>query len=309
VVQLIPPFDLGFLIPEGEHRWSSLSRGPSQRISTATGFTPRPGTLIVVEWGRTDAEGDVAIQIAGLPATGPLSAIISSTAWVTGVRTQTKVDPAVLHTPAGEMSLDVDIEMQVPITTGRPRFTPRLRGANGTGLFERTRVAGDLRGAARSPRDTTIPVSGTFILGFRGVDETRAAAGRGLAANTMLTEEQRAQLLERVTAALAQSQVADFPPEVAAAPSFPPERAVVEHTVRREGERLKVSLRIIVPAGDAKQSVRVVAVGIEGARTVYEGAHAPGEVLSLEVEGTDPLIIQVYVAGKTAAQIRAQPDS
>jgi hypothetical protein len=48
VVELIPPFGSGFLIPEGEHRWPLLSRGPSQRTSTATGFTPRPGTLMAL---------------------------------------------------------------------------------------------------------------------------------------------------------------------------------------------------------------------------------------------------------------------
>src|SRR5579883_708766 len=32
--------------PEAEHPWPSLPRRPSQRTSTATGFTPRPGTLM-----------------------------------------------------------------------------------------------------------------------------------------------------------------------------------------------------------------------------------------------------------------------
>jgi hypothetical protein len=43
---LIPSLRFCFSIPEGEHRWPLLSRGPSQRTSTATGFTPRPGTLM-----------------------------------------------------------------------------------------------------------------------------------------------------------------------------------------------------------------------------------------------------------------------
>ncbi len=255
-------------------------------------------------------DGEVAIQIAGLPATWHLSATISSTTLVIGTHTEVKADPSVLRTPAGEIPVDVDFEEQVPMM-GSPHLIFRLRGANGSGLFESVRLAGALRGDVGTPSYTVISVNGTFFLGFRSVDEARAAAERGLAANSTLTEEQRAQFLERVTAALGHAQARDFPTDVAAAdvaavPGTPPDRAVVEHTVRREGERFLVSLRIVVPAGDAKQPIRVVAVGPEGARTVYEGTHAPGEVLQLEVEGTDPLIIQVYVAGKAVAQIRPE---
>lgn len=189
------------------------SESPGAALQMIVGiFSPVP----LPQLYTTHVEGEVAIQIAGLPATWLLSATISSTTLVVGTRTETKADPSVLRTPAGEMPVDVDFDEQVPMM-GLPHLTFRLRGANGTGLFESVRLVGVLRGDVGTPSYTDISLKGTFFLGFRSTDEARAAAERGLAANTTLTEEQRAQLLERVTAALAQAQARDFPADVAAA--------------------------------------------------------------------------------------------
>lgn len=291
-------------------KMTSSAAAVLQTIITVVAGVPVPVPL------TTHLEGEVAMHVAGLPAKAPLSAFVSATSFVVATGIQTKVEPSVLRTPAGEVPLDVSLDVKPPIVGGKTRITYRLHGANGTGLFDSVRVVGALQGEEGTPSRTTISLTGTVFLGFASVEQARSAAERGLAANPTLTDQDRAQLLEHVTAALAQAQAGDFPADVAAAPGSPaggaraigppPERPVVEHTVRRDGERLRVSLRIIVPAGDAKQAVRVVTVGAEGTHTVYEAAHAPGEIVQLEVEGADPLIIQVYVAGRTAAEIHPQ---
>ncbi len=263
-------------------KMTSLNPGV-QAVQTIIGiFSPIP----IPQQYAMRIEGEVAIRIAGLPATRPLSAIIRATSLVIGVSYQTEVDPSVLRTPAGEVPLDVDLEVQA--IGWRPQLTFRLRGGNGTGLFESVRVVGELRGEVGSPSETTISVSGTFFLGFRSVDEARAAAERGLTANTTITEEQRAQFLEQVTAALSQVQARDFPSVVSATPGGPPDRAVVEHTVRREGERLRVSLRIVVPAGDAQQPVRVVAVGQKALVLSTRGLTHPATSYNLRWRGPTP---------------------
>jgi hypothetical protein len=87
-------------------------------------------------------------------------------------------------------------------------------------------------------------------------------------------------------------------------PGQAPTKAVVTSTIQRTALQATVALQIVVPGGDPRQSVKVVAIGSDGSpRTVYEGFHAPGETVATQAVGVAPLFVQVYVAGVMVKQI------
>lgn len=93
-------------------------------------------------------------------------------------------------------------------------------------------------------------------------------------------------------------------PAVPAVAGPPPATADVRWTTQPTGGQVTVALRIVVPAGDAQQPVRVVAIGSDGsAKVVYQGMHAPGETVTVSASGTPPIILQVYVASTMVKQI------
>jgi hypothetical protein len=101
-------------------------------------------------------------------------------------------------------------------------------------------------------------------------------------------------------------------PPAAPSPSTmgPPARADVTSTIQRTGAQVGVALRIVIPAGDAQQAVKVVVIGPDGsAKTVYERVHAPGETVTASASGAPPFIVQVYVAGVLAKQVTVPVDA
>ena len=96
----------------------------------------------------------------------------------------------------------------------------------------------------------------------------------------------------------------DVPSQPTTTQGPPPAKADVTSTIQRSGAQAQVMLQIVVPAGDARQAVKVVTTGADGStRTVYEGVHGPGERVSFLAGGTPPFIILVYVAGLMVKQI------
>src|SRR5207253_880062 len=87
-------------------------------------------------------------------------------------------------------------------------------------------------------------------------------------------------------------------------PGQAPTKAVVTSTIQRTALQVTVVLQIVVPEGNPHQGVKVIAIGSDGSpRTVYEGAHAPGETVNTQAVGVAPLFVQVYVAGMMVKQI------
>lgn len=156
-------------------------------------------------------------------------------------------------------------------------------------MFDGIVLAGDLKGFFRP--------AGTLYLSYPSAEAALHAVERGLAQNTTFTAAQRQGALEEARQALTQAKPAIFPPDKTT-------QAVVASTIQRTGAQAQVALRFVVPAGDARPVVKVVAVGPDGAaRTVYERAHAPGETVSASATGTPPFVVQVYIAGVLTKQI------
>jgi hypothetical protein len=156
-------------------------------------------------------------------------------------------------------------------------------------MFDGVSLAADLKGFFRP--------SGTLYVNYPSADAAIAAVERGLTQNAALPAPQRQALLEEAKQALAQAKPAIFPAAEAT-------QAIVTPTIRRTGAQAQVDLRIVVPAGNARQDVKVVAVGPNGpATTVYHAQHAPGDTVSASATGTPPFVVQVYIAGVLAKQI------
>jgi hypothetical protein len=198
-----------------------------------------------------------------------------------------------LHGAAGDtmVSLTVDQPVQGFGSYDPAEATIHIRGTGGTGMFDGINLVGDLKGFFRP--------TGTLYLSYPSTDAALNAVERGLAENAALTAAQRQEILEQAKQALAQAKPATFPADNIT-------QAIVTSTIQRAGTQAQVAVRIVVPAGDARQVVKVVAVEPNGlARTVYQGSHAPGETVSASATGTPPFVVQVYVAGTLAKQITA----
>lgn len=269
-----------------------------------THIVPTP----VVSSGSTSQREDldISLPVLGLPLRGPASLVMEAhmTLVVVSATTtaQGKAERVVLHGPAGDAVVSLLINQPVQGMGGYDpaEATVHIRGTGGTGMFEGVRIQADLKGAFKP--------AGTLYLGYPSADAALAAAGRGLAQNSALTDPQRAAILNQVRQALAGATVDIFPPDQGAGPAGrtgkAPAKAIVTSAVRPAGPQTQVIVRIAVPQGDAHQPVKVLAVQPDGSqRTVYLANHAPGDVVSTSASGTPPFVVLVYVAGEMVRQI------
>jgi hypothetical protein len=240
---------------------------------------------------------DITLPVLGVSLLGEASVQMSTRATgvvaVAGAHGTGQARSFSLHGAAGEITISLNVDQPVH---GFGSYDPaeatiHIRGTGGTGMFDGINLVGDLKGFFRP--------TGTLYLSYPSPDAALNAVERGLAQNAALTAVQRLEVLEQAKQALAQAKPATFPPDNTTQP-------VVTSTIQRAGTQVQVALRIVVPAGDARQVVKVVAVEPNGsARTVYQGSHAPGETVSALATGTPPFVVQVYVAGALAKQITA----
>ncbi len=275
---------------------------------------PVSGKVVIVNQGRANTQlvtilyiagasttqqydVDVTLPVLGVSLQGEASLQMSSRATgvvaVADARSTGQARNVSLHGAAGDttVSLNVDQPMHGFGSYDPAEATIHIRGTGGTGMFDGINLSGDLKGFFRP--------TGTFYLSYPSTDAALNAVERGLAQNAALTAAQRLEVLEQAKRGLAQAKLTTFPPDDAA-------QAVVTSTIQRTGTQVQVGLRIVVPKGDARQMVKVVAVEPNGlARTVYQGSHAPGESVSASATGTPPFVVQVYIAGTLAKQITA----
>ena len=269
-----------------------------------THIVPTP----VVATGSTSQREDldVTLPVLGLPLRGPASLMMEAhmTLVVVSATTtaQGKADRVVLRGPAGDAIVSLLINQPVHGMGGYDpaEATVHIRGTGGTGMFEGVRIQADLKGAFKP--------AGTLYLGYPSADAALAAARRGLAQNPALTDPERAAFLAQVRQAVATATVDIFPPEESAGPAGRPgpipAKAVVTSAVRPAGPQTQLIVRIVVPQGDAHQTVEVLAVQPDGSRrTIYHADHAPGDVVSTSASGTPPFVVLVYVAGAMVRQI------
>ncbi len=253
--------------------------------------------VLYVAGASTTQEYDIGIDlpVLGVPLHGEASVHMSMRATgivaVADAHATGQGGTFALHGPAGDTtaSLTVDQPMHGFGSYDPAEATIHIRGSGGTGMFDGVNLAGDLRGFFRP--------TGTLYLSYPSTDAALGAVERGLAQNVTLTADQRREALDDARQALAQAKPAVFPPDDAT-------KAMVTASTQRTGTQVQVALRIVVPAGEARQTVRVVTVGPDGvARTVYQGPHAPGEAVTTSATDTPPFVVQVYVAGSLAKQI------
>ena len=238
---------------------------------------------------------DVTLPVLGTVLRGETSLQMSTRATgvvaVADARATGQARSVSLRGAAGETTVSLRVDQPVH---GFGSYDPaeatlHIRGTGGTGMFEGINLAGDLKGFFRP--------TGTLYLSYPSTDAALTAVERGLAQNTALTAAQRAESLEEAKHVLAQAKPAFFPPAEGT-------ETIVTSTIRRAGPQAQVALQIVVPTGDARQMVRVVAVEPDGpARTVYQAPHAPRETVSASATGTPPFVVQVYVAGALVKQI------
>lgn len=238
---------------------------------------------------------DMTVPVLGVPLHGEASLQMSMRA--TGVvavadgHATGQARSVALHGPAGDITVSLNVDQPVH---GFGSYDPaeatiHIRGTGGTGMFDGVNLAGDLKGFFRP--------TGTLYLSYPSTDAALNAVQRGLAQNATLTADQRLEALDHARQAVGQAKPAIFPPDDAT-------QAMVTASIQRTGTQAQVGLRIVVPAGDAHQMVRVVAVWPDGlAKTVYQGPHAPGETVSASATGTPPFVVQVYVAGVLVKQV------
>lgn len=238
---------------------------------------------------------DVTLPVLGVSLRGEASVQMSTRATgvvvVADAHATGQARSVSLHGAAGDttVSLNVDQPMHGFGSYDPAEAMIHIRGTGGTGMFDGINLVGDLKGFFRP--------TGTLYLSYPSIDAALNAVERGLAQNAALTATQRLEVLEQAKQALAQAKPATFPPDDTT-------QAIVTSTTQRTGTQVQVALRIVVPAGDARQAVKVVAVEPNGlARTVYQGSHAPGEAVTASAAGTPPFVVQVYVAGVLAKQI------
>jgi hypothetical protein len=242
-----------------------------------------------------DYDIDMTLPVLGLPLRGAASVHMSMRATgvvaVADAHASGSAPSVALHGPAGDATVSLTVDQPVH---GFGSYDPaeatlRVRGSGGTGMFEGVSLSGDLRGFFKP--------AGTLYLSFPSADAALSAVERGLAQNAALTDAERREALAQARQALAQAQPAAFPADTAAEP-------IVASTIQRSGTQAQVTLRIVVPAGAARQEVKVVSVGPSGAaRTIYQRVHAPGETVSASVGDAPPFVVQVYVGGVLARQI------
>ena len=269
---------------------------------STTSFTS--AIVIPVGGGRTTQPYDVEINlpVLGIPLRG--EAIVQMEVRATTIMFYTKFEATgqaetlILHGPAGDAT--VSLKLTQPIggigSYDPAEATIELRGMGTTGMFEGVRIAATLT--------SMFHPTGTVYLGYPSTDGALAAIRRGLAQNAGATDAQRQEWLEKAAQALAGAHPAAFPPETTSTPGKPPAHPVVTETISRSGAQAQVEVTIVVPSGDPHQTVRVIAVQPDGAaRTVHQGSHVPGEMITASAGGMAPFVVLVYVADVMVKQI------
>ena len=269
-----------------------------------THIVPTP----VVSSGSTSQREDldITLPVLGIPLEGQTSLIMEAHMTMVLVSATTvaqgKADRVVLHGPAGDATVSVVINQPVQGMGGYDPAdaTVHIRGTGGTGMFDRVRIQGDLKGAFKP--------AGTLYLGYPSADAALAAVERGLAQNASLSAAQRTALLDQARQAAAGARVDLFPQESSTAvpgqPAAAPAQAVVTSAVRQAGQQTQLILRIVVPQGPARQPVRIVQVDADGTQHASDlGRHAPGETVSVSASGTGPYVVLVYVNDAMVRQI------
>ncbi len=69
-------------------------------------------------------------------------------------------------------------------------------------------------------------------------------------------------------------------------------------------DRRLARIRLVVPEGPARQTVRIVVIDQQGVHVAFEGNLAPGENLDRQVAGVGYTIVQVYIEGRLIQEIR-----
>ncbi len=69
-------------------------------------------------------------------------------------------------------------------------------------------------------------------------------------------------------------------------------------------DRRVARIRLVVPEGPARQTVRIVVIDQQGVHVAFEGNLAPGENLDKQVAGIGYTVVQVYIEGRLIQEIR-----
>ncbi len=99
-----------------------------------------------------------------------------------------------------------------------------------------------------------------------------------------------------VTIAVRQGAIGSPPPQpiVTSTPPVP----------QSASDRRRATVRLVVPAGPPRQTVKIVVIDQQGVHIVYQGMHGPGENLDRQVTGQGYTIVQVYIDGRLIQEIR-----
>ena len=88
----------------------------------------------------------------------------------------------------------------------------------------------------------------------------------------------------------------------------PPPQPIVTSTPQAPaspaGDRRQVHVKLVVPGGPPRQTVKIVVIDQQGVHVAYEGMHSPGENLDKQVTGQGYTIVQVYIDGRLIQEIR-----
>lgn len=68
--------------------------------------------------------------------------------------------------------------------------------------------------------------------------------------------------------------------------------------------RKRARITLVVPGGAPKQTVKIVVIDSQGVHTLYEKAHAPGETVNAQVNGSGYTIVQVYLDNRLIQEVR-----
>ncbi len=68
--------------------------------------------------------------------------------------------------------------------------------------------------------------------------------------------------------------------------------------------RKRARITLVVPSGALKQTVKIVVIDSLGVHTLYEKAHAPGEIVNTQVNGSGYTIVQVYLDNRLIQEVR-----
>jgi serine/threonine-protein kinase len=66
----------------------------------------------------------------------------------------------------------------------------------------------------------------------------------------------------------------------------------------------RARITLVVPEGASKQTVKIVVIDAQGVHTIYQKAHAPGETVNTQVNGTGYTIVQIYIDNRLIQEIR-----